>query len=105
MPSSASTCTRSSDSCSNRKMERACWLPTNKSPPGPNAAVKDAALVGALTRMQYYKLAGYRCLVTYAQHLEAEAEADFFRTAMADERACLRRLSEAELLAVERAED
>jgi ferritin-like metal-binding protein YciE len=73
----------------------------------PEAAdpdVKDAALVGAITRMQHYKLAGYRCLLTYAAQLEAQREADFFRRSLANEAAFLDQLRFAELLAVEDAE-
>lgn len=68
-------------------------------------AVKDAALVGAIARMQHYKLAGYRCLLTYAVQLQQSRESDFVRRCLADERAFLRQLRAAELLAAEEAEN
>ncbi len=67
-------------------------------------AVKDAALVGAVTRIQHYKLAGYRCLLTYAVKMQAAPETAFFRGCLADEAAFLQHLRTAELLVADEAE-
>ena len=70
-------------------------------PAKADPTVKDAALVGAVTRMQHYKLAGYRCLLTYALELDSPQEAEFFRRCLSAETQFLRRLAVAELLVVD----
>jgi ferritin-like metal-binding protein YciE len=72
-------------------------------PAEADPAVKDAAIVGAATRMQHYKIAGYRCLLTYAVQIDAAREAAFFRRCLSDESAFLQGLRAAELLAADAA--
>ena len=67
-------------------------------------AIKNAALIGAITRMQHYKIAGYRCLLTYAEQLKAMPEASSFRQYLADESSFLGQLRKAELLVTEDAD-
>jgi ferritin-like metal-binding protein YciE len=73
-------------------------------PQDADAAVKDAAIIGAIARVQHYKIAGYRCLLTYAIQLEALPESTSFRQYLADEASFLRQLRKAELLVTEDAE-
>ena len=55
-------------------------------------AVMDAALVGAISRMQHYKIAGYRIVETHAHSLEDPELEQALRRLRADEQQAERRL-------------